>query len=49
MIDHLFEATEMVLGDLSEPNKGILFAVPVVRAFGVLAPNDDSNNSEEKE
>ena len=49
MIDHLFEATEMVLGDLREPNKGILFAVPVVRAFGVLAHNDDSNNSEEKE
>ena len=35
-IDRIFEATEMVLGDLNEPNKGILFAVPVVRAFGIL-------------
>ena len=36
MIDRVFEATEMVLGSLKEPNKGILFAVPVARAFGIL-------------
>lgn len=36
MIDRIFEATERVLGNLNEPNKGILFAVPVARAFGVL-------------
>ena len=36
MIDLIFEATEKVLGDLNQPNKGILFAVPVARAFGIL-------------
>jgi len=47
-IDRLFEATEMVLGDLSEPHKGILFAIPVVRAFGVLAHNKSDQDSEEE-
>jgi nitrogen regulatory protein PII len=36
MIDRIFEATEKVLGDLGQPNKGILFAVPVARAYGIL-------------
>lgn len=36
MIDRIFEATEMILGDLNQPNKGILFAVPVARAYGIL-------------
>ncbi len=44
MIDRLFEATESVLGDLKEPNKGILFAVPVVRAYGVLALTEDDKD-----
>ena len=35
-VDRLFEATETVLGDLRQPNLGILFAVPVARAYGVL-------------
>lgn len=36
VVDQIFEATEAVLGDLRQPNKGILFAVPVVRAYGIL-------------
>ena len=47
MIDRIFEATELILGDLKEPNKGILFAVPVVRAFGVLELNDVKRGAEE--
>ena len=36
MVDLIYEATENVLGDLDQPNKGILFAVPVARAYGIL-------------
>ena len=35
MIDRIFEATEKVLGDLSEPNKGIIFALPIARTLGL--------------
>jgi hypothetical protein len=41
MIDRILIATEGVLGDLSEPNKGILFAVPIAHAFGVLEGKGD--------
>ncbi|MFW6097403.1 MAG: hypothetical protein ACOC9Z_04980 [Chloroflexota bacterium] len=30
--------TEEVVGDLSEPNTGIIFSVPVTKAWGRLAP-----------
>lgn len=30
--------TEEVVGDLSAPNTGIIFAVPVAKAWGLLAP-----------
>lgn len=35
-IERVFEATEQAIGNLNEPNKGILFAVPVARAYGLL-------------
>ncbi|MDX1416165.1 MAG: hypothetical protein R3293_18350 [Candidatus Promineifilaceae bacterium] len=35
MIDRVIEATERVLGNLNEPNKGILFALPVARVHGM--------------
>ena len=35
-IERIFEATEQAIGNLNEPNKGILFAVPVARAYGLL-------------
>jgi len=35
MVDRIFEATESVLGDLSKPNIGIIFALPVARAMGI--------------
>lgn len=47
MIDRIFEATERVLGDLNEPNKGILFALPVVRVFGLPERENDAESSKE--
>src|SRR5664279_831295 len=35
LVDPLIAAASQVLGDLSEPNHGVLFAVPVERAIGV--------------
>jgi len=34
-VDRIVEATEAVLGDLSLPNSGFLFVVPVSRALGL--------------
>lgn len=36
--DRLAEATEQVLGDLSEPGKGIFFVVPVTKVLGLRPP-----------
>ncbi len=36
--DRLAEATEQVLGDRSEPGKGIFFVVPVTRVLGLRPP-----------
>jgi hypothetical protein len=37
LIDKLIAVTEEVVGDLSEPDRGILFAVPVTRVAGYRA------------
>jgi nitrogen regulatory protein P-II 1 len=34
MVDRLIAATEGVVGDLSQPNTGIMFVVPVARVIG---------------
>ncbi len=34
VVDPLIEATEKVMGDLSQPQTGILFVVPVTRVVG---------------
>ena len=47
MVDRIFEATEKVLGDLKEPDKGILFALPVARTFGILDRTGSAGDSEE--
>ena len=36
--DALAEATDEVLGDMTEPGKGILFIVPVTRVMGLRPP-----------
>jgi hypothetical protein len=35
IVEHLVAATEEIVGDLSEPNTGVLFAVPVAAAWGL--------------
>ena len=35
MVDRLVAATEGVTGDLSAPNKGVIFVLPVLRAIGL--------------
>lgn len=35
MIDRVVEATERVIGDLDEPNTGILTVIPVSRIYGL--------------
>jgi nitrogen regulatory protein PII len=34
-IDKIISATESVIGDLNEPNKGVLFVLPVLRVVGI--------------
>jgi len=38
VVDRLTQATVQVMGDLSEPGKGILFVVPVTRVLGLRPP-----------
>lgn len=35
MIDKVVEATQRVVGDLNQPNTGILVVLPVLRAYGL--------------
>lgn len=35
LVEQLVEATEEIVGDLSQPNTGVLFAVPVAAAWGL--------------
>jgi len=35
VVERVKEATEAVVGDLSRPNTGVLFAVPVAAAWGL--------------
>ena len=39
MIDRVVEATERVIGDLDEPNTGILSVIPVERIYGLHRKN----------
>ncbi len=35
IVERLVAATEQIVGDLSQPNTGVLFAVPVAAAWGL--------------
>ncbi len=35
MVDKIIIATESIIGDLEEANKGILFVIPVLRVVGI--------------
>jgi hypothetical protein len=39
IVEKLVEATEKVVGDLSQPHTGVLFAVPVAAAWGLPKQN----------
>ncbi|MEZ4518452.1 MAG: hypothetical protein R3C44_17085 [Chloroflexota bacterium] len=45
MIDALIEATENTLGKLSEPNKGIFFALPLARVVGLASEEEVANRN----
>jgi nitrogen regulatory protein P-II 1 len=38
VVEQLVEATEQIIGELNAPNTGILFTVPVGRAWGLKRP-----------
>lgn len=48
MVDKVIAATEAVLGDLSEPDSGILVALPVYRAVGIHRRSEEHVEREEK-
>ena len=35
LIDKLIDVTQEVCGDLNQPNKGVIFVLPVLRAIGI--------------
>lgn len=35
MVDRLLDVTQAITGDLAEPNRGVLFVLPVTRAIGL--------------
>jgi hypothetical protein len=41
MVDRLVAATESIVGELSEPDTGILFALPLARVVGVPRRSGD--------
>lgn len=42
LIDSLINATQAVVGDLSQPDRGILFVLPVVRVVGYWARHQEN-------
>jgi nitrogen regulatory protein PII len=41
LVDTLIAATQSVVGDLSEPDRGILFVAPLSRVVGKIRPSRD--------
>ncbi len=35
LVDKLIDATQSVMGDLNEPNRGVIFVLPVARVVGI--------------
>jgi len=40
LVDQMVEIAQSVIGDLEEPNTGLLFVLPVVRAYGLNRKTD---------
>jgi nitrogen regulatory protein P-II 1 len=47
IVEKLVDATEQIVGDLSQPNTGVLFATPLVAAWGL--PKQPFGSAEEDE
>jgi hypothetical protein len=45
VVERLVDATERIVGDLSQPHTGVLFAVPVAAAWGLPKQPFDSASS----
>jgi nitrogen regulatory protein PII len=41
-VDSIIDATQRVVGSLDEPNKGVIFVLPVARAVGLQKKSSDS-------
>lgn len=40
-VDQLIDVTQRILGSLEQPNKGVIFVLPVLRAVGVAEWDDE--------
>jgi hypothetical protein len=45
IVERLVAATETIVGDLSQPNTGVLFAIPVTAAWGLPKQPFDLDNA----
>ncbi len=41
-VDRLIDVTQQIVGDLEQPNKGVIFVLPVTRAVGLSKGKKDS-------
>lgn len=48
MVDKVIAATESVLGELSQPNKGVLVVLPVARVVGLPKPHELASRQKPK-
>lgn len=46
LVDDLVDAAQKLLGDLAEPDNGVMFVLPVERAIGVLDPSEQKKRDE---
>lgn len=47
-VDKLVKATENVIGDLCQPNTGILIVLPVARVYGLQSSNNHSRSEDDQ-
>lgn len=45
-VDHLVAATESIIGDLEQPDNGVLFVLPVARALGLRRAQERAGGKE---
>ncbi len=45
-VDRLVEVTESILGDMEQPNNGVIFVLPVARAHGISGGQSRAKKSD---